>query len=55
MSSLQANVEIELQKTIEILLLGWRVLLKLEVDKQLEAKWATNNRTTWSRITNINK
>jgi DNA integrity scanning protein DisA with diadenylate cyclase activity len=55
MSSLQANVEIELQKAIEILLLGWGVLWKSEVDKQLETKWVANNRTTWNRITNINK
>jgi hypothetical protein len=35
MSSIQANAEAKLQKIIEILLLGWEAMLKLEIKKQL--------------------
>jgi hypothetical protein len=45
MFSLQANVEVELQKIIEILLLGWEVVLRAEVETIKNITIATNNKT----------
>jgi hypothetical protein len=36
MSSLQANVEVKLQKIIKILWPSWEAMLKSKIEKQLE-------------------